>query len=81
MTLSNEACVFTVCPKVLKQLKKSSRESKKYFLVGAFWDTSNPKDQTSRFIKESNWINGYEDKFIEEVKNRNKTQEPSQLAF
>lgn len=44
------------------------KESKKYFLVGAFWDTSNPQDQTSRFIKESNWINGYEDKFIEEVK-------------
>lgn len=44
------------------------KESKKYYLVGAFWDTSNPQNQTSRFIKESNWINGYEDKFIEEVK-------------
>jgi hypothetical protein len=45
------------------------KESKKYYLVGAYWDTSNPQDQTSRFVKESIWFNGYEDKFIEEVKN------------
>lgn len=39
----------------------------KYFLVGAFWDTSNPQDQTERFVKEGIWFNGYEDKFLEEV--------------
>ena len=39
----------------------------KYFLVGAFWDTSNPQDQTARFISEGIWFNGYEDKFNIEV--------------
>ena len=35
----------------------------KYFLVGAYWDSQNPKDQTNRFIKEGIWVNGYDDKF------------------
>lgn len=39
----------------------------KYFLVGAFWDTSNPQDQTERFVREGIWFNGYEDKFLDEV--------------
>lgn len=39
----------------------------KYFLVGAFWDTSSPQDQTERFVREGNWFNGYEDKFLDEV--------------
>jgi hypothetical protein len=41
----------------------------KYFLVGAYWDGSNPADQVERFKKEGIWENGYDDKFLEEVKN------------
>jgi hypothetical protein len=43
------------------------KNNQKYFVVGAFWDTSNPQDQTERFVKESIWFNGYTDKFNEEV--------------
>ena len=39
----------------------------KYFLVGAFWDTSSPQDQTERFVRDGIWFNGYEDKFLDEV--------------
>ncbi len=39
-----------------------------YFLVGSFWDDANPADQTTRFIDNGIWENGYNDKFIEEVK-------------
>ena len=42
-------------------------EKDKYFLVGAFWDTSSPQDQTERFVREGIWFNGYEDKFLDEV--------------
>lgn len=43
------------------------KNSEKYFVVGAFWDTENPQDQTERFVKESIWSNGYSDKFNNEV--------------
>jgi len=43
------------------------KDNEKYFLVGAFWDTENPQDQTDRFLKESIWRNGYTDKFLKEV--------------
>lgn len=39
----------------------------KHYLVGAFWDTETPQDQTSRFIEEGIWFNGYTDKFINDV--------------
>lgn len=43
------------------------KENAKYYLVGAFWDTASPQDQTDRFVKEGVWINGYDDKFNQEV--------------
>jgi hypothetical protein len=43
------------------------KDNEKYFVVGAFWDTENPQDQTERFVKESIWFNGYADKFNNEV--------------
>ncbi|MCL9807039.1 AAA family ATPase [Flavobacterium amniphilum] len=43
------------------------KENAKYYLVGAYWDTSSPQDQTERFIKNSVWENGYDDKFNQEV--------------
>jgi 5-methylcytosine-specific restriction protein B len=38
-----------------------------YWLVGAYWDDRDPSDQTSRFIREGIWENGYEDKLLEKV--------------
>ncbi len=38
-----------------------------YYLVGAYWDGSNPADQTQRFIENGIWENGYDDKFIDDV--------------
>lgn len=43
-------------------------EKEKYYVVGAYWDGSNPPDQTDRFLNESIWKNGYDDKFISDVK-------------
>lgn len=47
---------------------KKKNTSKRYFLLGSYWDDIQPNDQTSRFIQNGIWENGYEDKFIEEVK-------------
>ncbi|NTW32038.1 MAG: AAA domain-containing protein [Bacteroidetes bacterium] len=44
-------------------------EKEKYYVVGAYWDGSNPPDQTKRFLDYSIWENGYEDKFLSDVKN------------
>lgn len=40
----------------------------KHYLVGAYWDGSSPKDQTDRFVDEGVWENGYDAKFIKDVK-------------
>lgn len=39
-----------------------------YYLVGSYWDETKPADQTSRFIENGIWENGYNDKFLSEVK-------------
>lgn len=38
-----------------------------YWLVGAYWDGSDPPDQTQRFLDEGIWENGYEDRLQDEV--------------
>lgn len=38
-----------------------------YWLVGAYWDDREPRDQTDTFVKEGIWQNGYLDKFHELV--------------
>ncbi|MGE0449866.1 MAG: AAA family ATPase [Vicinamibacterales bacterium] len=38
-----------------------------YWLVGAYWDDREPKDQTDTFVTEGIWQNGYVDKFNELV--------------
>ena len=43
-------------------------ESTQYWFVGAMWGDGEG-DQTSRFLKEGIWQNGYEDKFAEQVNN------------
>jgi len=46
-----------------------SRESSEvnYWLVGAYWDSRDPPDQTDRYLKDGVWENGYEDRFLEKV--------------
>lgn len=39
-----------------------------YWMVGAYWDSDEPPDQTGRFIAEGIWENGYEDKYLDVVK-------------
>jgi hypothetical protein len=81
----NQGAYLTEAPLELVKLinnsyKKSSNNSmnyineylkklNKYFVVGAYWDGSNPADQTIRFYENSFWENGYDDKFIDEVNN------------
>src|SRR5690606_26636610 len=45
-----------------KVLNQSGMQNK-YFLVGAYWDSHDPKDQTERFVNNEIWTNGYDDKF------------------
>jgi hypothetical protein len=42
-------------------------ESTAHFLVGAYWEGFDPIDQTSRFVEQGIWENGYDDKYMEEV--------------
>lgn len=49
-------------------LDENLNKDSQYFLVGAYWDGSNPADQSNRFVEMNIWENGYDDKFIEEVK-------------
>lgn len=46
----------------------STQDEINYWLVGAYWDSMDPADQTDRFLEEGIWENGYTDRFIEEVK-------------
>ncbi|MGN7158084.1 AAA family ATPase [Dietzia cercidiphylli] len=39
-----------------------------YWFVGAYYSDSDPRDQTGRFINDGIWENGYEDKYLDEVK-------------
>ena len=39
-----------------------------YWLVGAYWNDQDPPNQTNRFLDEGIWENGYEDRYLEEVK-------------
>ena len=39
-----------------------------YWLVGAYWDDKDPADQTERFLAEGIWENGYQNKYLEDVK-------------
>jgi hypothetical protein len=50
-----------------EKILNESGMKNKHYLVGAYWGDSNPKNQTDRFVKNSIWVNGYEDKFIKNV--------------
>jgi 5-methylcytosine-specific restriction protein B len=51
-----------------KGTQYSVQDDVNYWLVGAYWDSQEPADQTARFLEEGIWENGYSDRFIEEVK-------------
>ncbi len=51
-----------------KEADKRMLDDRNYWLVGAYWDSMDPADQTDRFLKEGIWENGYTDRFCEEVK-------------
>ena len=36
-----------------------------YWLVGAYWDSQEPADQTERFVAEGIWENGYKDRLLD----------------
>lgn len=50
-----------------KKILKESGMQNKYYLVGAYWSDEEPKNQTERFVKDGIWVNGYEDKFLNNV--------------
>lgn len=43
-------------------------EGNNYWLVGAYWNNSDPPDQTSQFLAEGIWQNGYKDKYLDDVR-------------
>lgn len=45
--------------------KAGDAEPRSYWLVGAIWDK---EDQTSRFVREGVWQNGYDDTYLGEVR-------------
>ena len=51
-----------------KFTKQTAEAEINYWLVGAYWDSREPSDQTGRFLSEGIWENGYEDKYLDKVK-------------
>lgn len=43
------------------------KDQANYWLVGAYWDSQEPADQTQRFLDEGIWENSYEDRLLDEV--------------
>ena len=39
-----------------------------YWMVGAYWVDQDPADQTARFLRDGIWENGYDGKFLNEVR-------------
>jgi 5-methylcytosine-specific restriction enzyme B len=51
--------------------ESSTPEGTDYWMVGAYWDDRDPADQTERFLEEGIWENGYDNRYIDEVKSMN----------
>lgn len=43
-------------------------QRQRYWLVGAYWEGVDPPDQTSRFMELGIWENGYEERYLDDVK-------------
>lgn len=71
LQISHEAWL-TASTKVPVSAKPSQPASRptdiNYWLVGAYWDDREPTDQTQRFLDEGIWQNGYDDKYLDEVR-------------
>lgn len=39
-----------------------------YWMVGAYWDDHDPRDQTQHFVSEGIWENGYTDRYLDVVR-------------
>jgi len=39
-----------------------------YWFLGAYWSDNDPPDQTQNFLEEGIWKNGYEDRYLDEIK-------------
>lgn len=39
-----------------------------YWMVGAWWSSREPQDQTTRFLEEGTWENGYHDRYLDLVR-------------
>jgi len=46
----------------------TSKDEINYWLVGAYWESMEPPDQTDRFLEEGIWQNGYTDRYLDEVR-------------
>jgi 5-methylcytosine-specific restriction protein B len=55
-------------PKVKPSQGPVLSESSDVWFVGAWWEGVEPQDQTTRFLSEGIWENGYEDKYLDVVK-------------
>jgi len=51
-----------------KRPKYRLADETNYWLVGAYWDSRDPADQTERFLEEGIWENGYDYRFGNEVR-------------
>jgi 5-methylcytosine-specific restriction protein B len=51
-----------------KLLDSEASSEESYWFVGAYWSDRDPKDQTKRFVDEGIWQNGYEDVYLDLVK-------------
>lgn len=43
-------------------------EENNFWMVGAYWSDNDPPDLTQRFLDEGIWQNGYENKYLDEVR-------------
>ncbi|MCB0209664.1 MAG: AAA family ATPase [Anaerolineae bacterium] len=50
------------------KVEKVKQKDHTYWMVGAYWNDKVPADQTQRFLDEGVWENGYEDRYLDEVK-------------
>jgi 5-methylcytosine-specific restriction enzyme B len=55
-------------PPIQVKEKPAAKEAYNYWLVGAYWNSKEPADQTQRFLNEGIWENGWEDQYLDEVK-------------
>lgn len=65
MTDKEASRIFFKWVSKLKDKRDSSSKNMNYWLVGASWDSAG--DQTQRFINESIWQNGYDNKYTNMV--------------